>query len=146
MSTMFGCIFTIVGSLVTTGTVDWQAFPMQAVVGILIGCVVGLILPAAKIAAFITGRLAKPNTLFYKMLFNAILMASILVFICPLITLLNGKVFSNVPMSQLLPNMYAFFIPFLIAGFIALMLFGDLIMKLSLKCAGVNTETLPKES
>ncbi|MEO1817050.1 MAG: hypothetical protein ABGU93_15820 [Acetobacterium sp.] len=140
-SIIFGITFTIIGGLITTGAVDWASFPISALVGVMAGFVIGLIIPIVKIGAIVAGKLSKPGTFLFNLIMNTVLLILILLFMCPALTIFMGSVLMGEPISAVLPNSYALFLPFFFIGLILLMVFSGLIMKLSMKCAGITAET-----
>ncbi|OFV69221.1 hypothetical protein [Acetobacterium wieringae] len=140
-SIIFGVAFTIIGGLITTGTVDWNSFPISALVGVLAGFVIGLIIPIGKIGAAAASKVSKPGTFLFSLVMNAVLLILMLLFMCPVLTIFMGSVLMGAPISAVLPNSYALFIPFFFIGLILLTILGGFVMKLSMKCAGMPAET-----
>lgn len=137
ISVLFGTTLTIVGGLISNGSVDWDNFLVEVFVGIAIGLFVGIVIPVGKLATSLASKVSKPGTLLFKFIMNTVLLLIILLFMCPLMTLFTGCVIMGAPISVILPNLYSLFVPFFLIALAILMIFGDYIMKLSMKCAGV---------
>lgn len=140
-STLFGVLFTILGGLLTNGAVDWVGFPLTALVGIAVGFTITMILPLGKWGAAVAGKVAKPGTFTFNLVMNAVLLIAILTFMCPILNLFIGAVLMGAPVAVILPQSYTLYIPFFLIGLGITALFGDLIMKLVLKCAGASGVT-----
>ncbi|MBI4856206.1 MAG: hypothetical protein HY818_05675 [Acetobacterium woodii] len=137
-SIVFGVTFTIVGGLITAGAVDWLHFPISALVGVFVGFVLGMIIPLGKISGGLASRIATPGTFLFNLVMYTVLLVIILIFMCPILTIFMGSVLMGAPIAAVLPNSYALFLPFLVIGLILLMVFGGLITKFSMKCAGMT--------
>lgn len=137
MSIFFGVVFTIVGGLIINGAVDWYNFPVEALVGVVVGFIVGMVIPIGKWGAAVASKVAKPGTFLFNLILYTVLLLIILLFMCPILTLFIGCVIMGAPVEAILPNLYSLFIPFFLIAIVILMLIGGYIMKLSMKCAGV---------
>lgn len=140
MSILIGVAFTIVGGLITNGAVDWKNFPIQVFAGVVVGFLVGMVIPIEKWGIALAGKLAKPGTFLFNLIMYAVLLVIMLLFMCPILTLFIGSVLLGAPIAAVLPNLYSLFIPFLLIGIVIVPLVGGFIMKLSMKCAGVPGE------
>jgi hypothetical protein len=146
-SIVFGVTFTIIGGLITAGTVDWPHFPISALVGVLVGFVIGLIIPIGKIGAAVASKVSAPGTFLFNLVMYAVLLVIILIFMCPLLTIFMGSILMGAPIAAVLPNSYTLFFPFLGIGLVLLMILGDSITKLAMKVSGfqlVGGSTKPK--
>ena len=146
MSLVFGVLFSIAGALITTGTVAPDVFLWQLLASVVVGIAVGAVIPLGKISAAVAGRVARPDTLPYRLVSSAILLAVILVVMCPALTLFTGAVLQGAPVRALLPGLYALFVPFFLLGVPTLMLVGGPMLRLSRRCAGqADAEKPPVE-
>ncbi|WKY45030.1 hypothetical protein Q5O14_02720 [Eubacteriaceae bacterium ES2] len=139
-SIVFGLTFTILGGLITSGTVDWVHFPISALVGVAVGFVIGLIIPIGKIGAAVASKITTPGTFFFNLVMYAVLLVIILIFMCPILTIFMGSVLMGAPIAAVLPNSYALFFPFLGIGLVLLMILGGPITKLAMKVSGFEPE------
>lgn len=137
-SIVFGVTFTIVGGLITVGAVDWVHFPISALVGVLVGFILGMIIPLGKISGGLASKIATPGTFLFNLVMYGVLLVIILIFMCPILTIFMGSVLMGAPIAAVLPNSYALFLPFFVIGLILLMVFGGFITKFSMKCAGMT--------
>jgi hypothetical protein len=140
-----GVVLTIVGGLIAGGAVDWKNFPVEALVSIGVGFIVGTALPVGKWGAALAGKAAKPGTFLFKLIINTFLIVIMLLFMCPIMTLFTGSVIQGAPVAALLPNLYSLAIPFFFIALVVVMLAGDFVTKLAIKCAGAP-ETDRKEA
>lgn len=145
-SIVFGVTFTILGGLITAGAVDWPHFPISALVGVLVGFVIGLIIPIGKIGAAVAGKVSTPGTFLFKLVMYAVLLVTILIFMCPILTIFMGSVLMGAPIAAVLPNSYALFFPFFIVGLVLLMVFGGFITKFSMSVSGIQMEDPQNQS
>lgn len=136
-SIIFGATFTILGGLITSGTVDWPNFPVTVLVGSLVGLIIGAIIPIGKWGSAVASKLAKAGTFLFNLVMYAVLLIIILLFMCPILTVFIGSVLHGAPVAAVLPGSFGLFIPFFLIGLVLLMIFGGWIMALSMKCAGV---------
>jgi hypothetical protein len=60
-----------------------------------------------------------------------------LLFMCPTMTLFIGCVIQGAPVAALLSNLYSLAIPVFLIAIVIVMLVGDFVTKLAMKCAGV---------
>jgi hypothetical protein len=140
-SMLFGVVFTIAGGLFAGGSVDWKNFPAEAIVGIAVGFTVSTALPVGKWGAALAGKAAKPGSFLFKLIVNIFLILIMLLFMCPTMTLFVGCVIQGAPVMAMLPNMYSLAIPFFFIALVLVLLAGDFVMKLAIKCAGAPPGT-----
>ncbi|MFZ7121617.1 MAG: hypothetical protein ACOWWH_11795 [Eubacteriaceae bacterium] len=142
-SIIIGVVFTIAGELVTNGAILWDIFPIKSLVGIILGFIVGIIIPGGKCGVVLARKVANPDTFLFNFIMYAVLLLMTLVFMCPILTVFTDCVLMGAPVANVLSSSYSLFIPFFLIGIVLLMIFGGLIMKLSMKCAGVlNNDSL----
>lgn len=133
MGIVFSIVFTVVGGLLNG--FDWAAVPIQFLVGLAVGVAVGLIIPVGDVGAAVAGKLCKPGTPgFTFIMFNVILLLMLL-FMCPIMTVIFGCVLGGAPLPAVLPGAYSTFMPFYIPGTIVLQLVGDKVAALAAKTA-----------
>lgn len=132
----FGIIFTIIGGLIASGTVDWVNFPITVLVGVIVGFTVGMIIPVGKWSVALANKLAKPGTFLFNFIMYSVILLVLLLFMCPVLTVFMGSFLYGAPVMAVLPGSFSLFIPFYLIGIVLLMIFGGLIMKLAIKCAG----------
>ena len=131
MGIVFSIVFTVVGGLLNG--FDWKAIPVQFLVGLLVGVAVGLIIPVGDVGGAIAGKLCQPGTPgFTFIMFNVILLL-MLVFMCPIMTVIFGCVMGGAPLAAVLPGAYSTFMPFYIPGSIVLQLIGNKVAELAAK-------------
>ena len=138
---LFGTAFTIVGGLITNRRVDWHSFPIQTLVSILIGSVIGMVIPAGKLGAALARKVARPGTFLFKLVMYIVLLLIMLLLMCPILSLFIGCILQGAPVGAILPHMYSLFIPFFLMALVIVMFAGDYIMKLSRKCAGIVVQS-----
>lgn len=139
-SILFGVAFTIMGGLLTSGAVDWYNFPAEALVGVGAGFIIGVVIPLGQWSAAVASKMAKPGTWLFNLVMYTVLLIIILLFMCPILTLFIGCVIMGAPVAAMLPHSYSLFVPFFVIALILLMLCGDYLLKLSMRCAGVPNE------
>ena len=133
MGIVFSIVFTVVGGLLNG--FDWAAIPVQFLVGLVVGVAVGLIIPVGEIGGAVAAKLCQPGTPgFTFVMFNVILLLMLL-FMCPIMTVIFGCVLGGAPLSAVLPGAYSTFMPFYIPGSIVLQLIGNKVAALAAKTA-----------
>jgi hypothetical protein len=138
MSILFSAIFTAAGGLILSGAIDWQNFIAEAAFGCAVGLVISMILPLGKWGAALAGKVAKPGSFLFKLIMYAVLIAILVALMCPILTLFIGLVILGAPIRALLPTLYSLYIPFFIIALVIALLIGDIILKLSMKCASLS--------
>jgi hypothetical protein len=146
ISIVFGVSFTILGGLITSGSIDWDNFLVEALFGIAVGFAVGMAIPGGKWGFALASKMAKPGSLLFNFIMYTIILLIMLTIMCPVLTLFIGCVIMGAPLTAMLPGMFSLYIPFFIIAIIILMLFGNSLMKLSMKCAGAAVEPAKKTS
>ena len=134
-SVLFGTVFTFVGPIVNRQGIDWATIPAQLIVGILIGFVIGLIIPAGKWGGILAAKTAKPGSLLFKFIMYSVILVIMLTCMCPLMAVAFGCVMGGAPVAAVLPTAYSMFVPFYTVGIIALLLVGDAVTGAAIKCA-----------
>lgn len=134
-SILFGTVFTFVGPLVSGQNIDWASIPVQLAVGILGGLVIGLAIPAGKWGGILAGKAAKPGSLLFKFIMYSVILVTMLVFMCPILTVVFACVLGGAPVMAVLSTAYAMFVPFYVVGILVLMLVGDFVTSAAIKCA-----------
>lgn len=133
-------LFVLAGGLISSGTIDWTNFPASALVSIAVGLIVSTVIPVGKIGGAIAGKVSKPGTFLFNLIMYAVLLAIMLVFLCPTMTLFIACVLNGVPVGAVLSlqGLYGMFFWFLLIGLVFLLIFGGLLVKLAMKCAGMK--------
>jgi hypothetical protein len=139
-SIVFGVLFTLASGLITNRVIDWPSFPASVLASVVASIIVGMVIPIGKCGVAVASKLAKPGTFLFTFIMYSVLMLIMLVFLCPILTLIIGCVIMGASAVAMLPSLYSFLIPFFLIGIVFLMLAGGFIMKLAMKCAGVPNE------
>lgn len=134
-SLLFGVVFTFVGCLIGGQPIDWAGLPLQITAGVVIGMVVSLIIPAGKWGAMLGAKVAKPGSLLFKVVMYSVILVVMLTFMCPILTVFMGSVLGGAPVMAVLPGSYAMFVPFYLTGIIMLVLVGDFVTNLAIRCS-----------
>lgn len=134
-SLLFSTVFTFVGPLVSGQSIDWAGIPVQLVAGILIGLVIGLIIPAGKWGGMLAAKVAKPGILLFKFIMYSVILVIMLTCMCPVLSIFFGCVLVGAPVAAVLPTSYSMFVPFYVVVIAALMLVGDAVTNAAIKCA-----------
>lgn len=137
-SLLFGSVFTFAGPLVSGQPIDWGSLPIQLVVGIGVGMLVGAVIPAGKWGGMLAGKAAKPGSLLFKFIMYSVILVVMLTFMCPVMTVVFACVLGGAPVMAVLPTAYGMFVPFYVIGIISLMLVGDIVTNAAIKCAHLN--------
>jgi hypothetical protein len=137
VSVLFGVAFTMIGGLITNGSIDWHNFLIEVIFSIVVGFIVGMVIPGGKFGSALADKVAKPGTLFFNLIMYTVLILIMLLFMCPILTLFIGCIIMGASIISVLPNLFSLYIPFFIIAVLILTLFGDYLIKLSMKCAGV---------
>lgn len=134
---LLGIVFTIVGGLIISGSVDWSNFLVTVLVGVLIGVIVGMIFPLGKMGVGLAGKFTKPGSIVYNFLLNSVILIIMLFFMCPTLNIFIESILYGAPIAAVLPNSYDLFIPFYSIGIALLMILGNPIMNLAKRCAAI---------
>jgi hypothetical protein len=139
ISVLFGVAFTILGGLFLSGSIDWDNFLIEATFGIAVGFAIGMVIPGGKWGFALASKVAKPGSLPFNFLMYTIILVIMLTLMCPILTLFIGCVVMGAPIAAMLDirSMFSLYIPFYLIAIIILMLLGNPLMKLAMKCAGV---------
>jgi hypothetical protein len=139
ISILFGVSFTILGGLILSGSIDWENFPAEAIFGVAVSFAIGMAIPGGKWGFALASKVAKPGSLLFSFIMYTIILAIMLTLMCPILTLFIGCVIMGAPLAAMLNirSMFSLYIPFYGIAIIILMLCGNLLMKLAMKCAGV---------
>ena len=105
--------------------------------GLVVGLLVGLIIPIGKWSSELATKAAKPGTFLYNLIMFAFILLLMLIFMRPALTVFIGSVLYGSPVAAVLPNSYSLFLPLFLIGNVLLLIVGGHIMKLAMKCAGV---------
>lgn len=135
-SVIFGTLFSVLGSLMSSGTIDWNNLPAQIVVGIIVGFLISMILPAGKWGAALATKVASPGSFLFRLVLFSVILISLLIFMCPLLTWFAACVQGGAPLQAITSSLYAPFVPFYIIGITILLVVGDKITALANKLAG----------
>lgn len=133
-STIFGVVFTFAGGLLQGG-IDWPTVPIQIIAAIVVGFLIGVLIPSARWGAILGSKLAKPESFLFKFIVYSVIMIGMLVFMCPIITIFVACVLNGAPLAAAVPSLYGTFIPFYIIGVLILLIFGDMVAGFAIKCA-----------
>ena len=133
MAVFFTVVFTAVGGYVNG--FDWKAIPMQALSALIIGLIVGFVIPAGDVGSAIAGKLCEPGTKGFTFIMFNIILIIMLIFMCPLMTVFFASVLGGAPVAAVIPASFSLFIPFYVVGSLLLMLIGDAAVKLAVKLA-----------
>ena len=133
MAFFFTAVFTLVGGLVNG--FDWKAVPMQFIVGLALGLIVGFIIPAGDVGGAIAAKICQPGTRGFSFIMFNVILVIMLIFMCPLMTVAFASVLGGVPVAAVLPSAYDLFVPFYVVGSLLLMLVGEPAVKLAEKLA-----------
>lgn len=128
-------LFTLVVPLLNGQGIVWKAFPIQLIISIIVGFVITTVLPVGKWGAMLAGKAAKPGSLLFRFIMKSVIMVIMLIFMCPVMAVLFGCLFGGAPLMAVLPTAYNVFLPLYVIGMILLMLVGDQINGLAVKCS-----------
>lgn len=131
----FGAFLSATGGLFVDGTIDLRGFPLMFFVSTGIGFIMGMLIPSGKISGTIASKVAQPGTFLFRLVMYSVLMVIILIYMCPLMTIIKGCLIMGTPLKALIPSMYSLFVPFFILCTAALMIVGDPIMNLAKRLA-----------
>lgn len=139
-SIWISALFTLVVPLLNGQGIVWNAFPLQLLISIIVGFVINTVLPIGKWGAMLAGKAAKPGSLLFSFLMKSVIMVVMLIFMCPVMAVLFGCLFGGAPLMAVLPTAYNVFLPLYVIGIILLMLVGDRINGLAVKCAHLGAK------
>lgn len=132
---LFGVLFTIAGGLIKSGSVDWVNFVSTVLFGVLVGTIVGMVIPAGRIGSHFASRISQPGQILYRFILYSVIMITMLLFMSPALNLFIGSFLHKVPIAVVLPDSYSLFLPFYLMGISLLLIVGDPIVRLAENCA-----------
>ena len=135
-SILFSVVFTFVAGLLQ-GHIDWATLPVQIIFGAVVGFVICTVIPCAHWGEKLGAKYAKPGSILFKIIMFSTLLLVMLTFMCPIITWFVACVLNKAPFAAILSfeALYGMFIPFLLIGVGLLLVVGDFIVALAIKCA-----------
>lgn len=135
-SILFSVVFTFEAGLLQ-GHIDWPTIPIQIIFGTIVGFLICTVIPCAHWGEQLGAKLVKPGSVLFKIIMYSTLLLVMLTFMCPIITIFVVCVLNKAPFAAIasIPALYGTFFPFLITGVLLLLVLGDAIVALAIKCA-----------
>ena len=135
-SILFSVVFTFEAGFLQ-GHIDWPTIPVQIIFGTVVGFIICTIIPCAHWGEMLGAKFAKPGSILFKIIMFSTLLLVMLTFMCPIITIFVVCGLNKAPFAAIasIPALYGTFFPFLITGVLLLLVVGDAIMALAIKCA-----------
>jgi len=139
-SLVIAVVLVITGGLIQGGAINWAIFLPQVAVGFIVGFFVSMVIPVGKIGGAAAAKFAKPGTFLFKLIMYIVLLAIMLVFLLPIMTLFTACVLMGAPVGVMLsfPILYGLFPWFEVVGVVFLLIFDIPLGKLAMKCAGMQ--------
>ena len=135
-SILFSVVFTFEAGLLQ-GHIDWPTIPVQILFGTVVGFVICTVIPCAHWGEQLGAKFAKPGSILFKIIMFSTLLLVMLTLMCPIITIFVVCGLNKAPFAAIasIPALYGTFIPFFVTGVLLLLVVGDAIMALAIKCA-----------
>jgi len=134
-SLLFGVVFTFVGGILSGQPILWSTIPAQILVGVVVGLAVSLIVPAGKWGGILASKVGKPGSIPFKFVMYSVILVIMLLFMCPILTVFNACILGGAPVMAVLPGSYAMALPFYLIGIAMLLVVGDPVTALAIRCA-----------
>ena len=134
-SLLFGVIFTFAVPIFNGQGIVWGQVPVQLVANFLVGLIISLVIPSGKWGGMLAGKIAKPGSVLFKFILRSVILLIMLLFMCPIMAVLFACVMGGAPVAAVLPTSYSVYLPLYIVGVVILMLIGDYVTNLAMKCA-----------
>lgn len=134
-SVVFGVLFTFAGAPLSGQPIDWSTIPAQVIVGTVIGLAVSLLIPSGKWGAILASKVGKPGSFLFRFVMYSVILVTMLIFMCPILTVFTACILGHAPVMAVIPGVYALFLPFYFIGITVLVLAGDWITGLAIRCS-----------